>query len=54
MIRYDAFAERQRLEAEAEAEKRYVEDLRASAKTLEAERKKLTAPKKSKSRKRKK
>ena len=46
---YDAFAERRRLEAEAEAEKRYVEDLRASAKTLEAERKKLTVPKKSKS-----
>jgi len=50
---YDAFAERRRLEAEAEAEKRYVEDLRASAKTLEAERRKLTAPKKSKLRKRK-
>jgi hypothetical protein len=50
---YDAFADRRRLEAEAEAEKRYVEDLRASAKTLEAERKKLTAPKKNKSRKRK-
>jgi len=38
---YDAFAERRRLEAEAAAEARYVEDLRASAKTLESERKKL-------------
>jgi hypothetical protein len=38
---YDAFAERRRLEAEAAAETRYLDDLRASAKTLEAKRKKL-------------
>ncbi len=37
---YDAFAERRRLAAEGEAEVRYVEDLRASAKDLESERKK--------------
>jgi len=36
---YDAFAERRRLEAEAAAEARYLDDLRASAKTLEADRK---------------
>jgi hypothetical protein len=36
---YDAFAERRRLAAEAEAEARYVEDLKASAKLLGAERK---------------
>ena len=42
---YDAFAERRRLEAEAAAEENYVEDLRASAKTLEAERKRLSAKK---------
>jgi len=35
---YDAFAERRRLEAEAEAEARYVEDLRTSAKMLETQR----------------
>lgn len=39
---YDAFAERRRLQAEAAAETRYLEDLRASAKTLEAERKNLS------------
>ena len=38
---YDAFAERRRLEAETAAEAHYMEDLRASAKTLEAERKEL-------------
>ncbi|MBI4422297.1 MAG: virulence RhuM family protein, partial [Elusimicrobia bacterium] len=38
---YDAFADRRRLEAETTAETKYLEDLRASAKTLEAERKKL-------------
>ncbi|MBU4174716.1 MAG: hypothetical protein KJ686_07405 [Actinobacteria bacterium] len=43
---YDAFAERRRLEAEAEAEARYVEDLRKSAKMLEARRKKSGKPKK--------
>jgi hypothetical protein len=36
---YDAFVERRRLEAETEAEARYLDDLRASAKTLEAGRK---------------
>ncbi|MCK4627002.1 MAG: virulence RhuM family protein [Phycisphaerae bacterium] len=43
---YDAFAERRRLEAEAEAETRYVEDLRTSAKMLETKRKAATASKK--------
>ena len=38
---YDAFVERRRLEAEVAAEANYLEDLRASAKTLETERKKL-------------
>jgi len=42
---YDTFAERRRLEAEKQAESRYVEDLRNSAKALENERKKK-APKK--------
>jgi hypothetical protein len=37
---YDAFAERRRLATEAEAEQRYVDDLRESAKTLESQRKK--------------
>lgn len=41
---YDAFAERRRLEAETAAEAKYLEDLRASAKTLEAGRKKLPPP----------
>lgn len=45
---YDAFAERRRLEAEAEAGARYVEDLRTSAKMLEPRRKKPSAPKKAK------
>jgi hypothetical protein len=35
---YDAFAERRRLEAEAEAERRYIEDLRHSAEIVERER----------------
>ena len=38
---YDAFAERRRLAAEADAESRYVEDLRISAKILETRHKKL-------------
>jgi hypothetical protein len=38
---YDAFAERRRLEAEAAAEARYVDDLRTSAKALEKGRKRL-------------
>jgi len=42
---YEAFADRRRLEAEAEAEARYVEDLRNSAKILEMERKKPATPK---------
>jgi hypothetical protein len=41
---YDAFAERRRLEAEAQAESRYVEDLRTSAQAIEHQRKKK-APK---------
>jgi len=51
---YDAFAERRRLEAEAAAEARYVEDLRASAKELEAERKEPSVPRTRKCGKRKK
>ncbi|MFH1039503.1 MAG: hypothetical protein V1789_12640 [PVC group bacterium] len=35
---YDAFAERRRLKAEAQAEARYIEDLRTSAKMLETRR----------------
>lgn len=42
---YDAFAERRRLETETEAESRYVEDLRTSAKMLETRRKELPAKK---------
>ena len=45
---YGAFVERRRLEAEAEAEARYVDDLRTSANKLEKERRQLTPPKKSK------
>jgi hypothetical protein len=43
---YDAFAERRRLAAEGEAETRYVEDLRNSARTLETGRMKAGAPRK--------
>jgi hypothetical protein len=50
---YDAFAERRRLAAEATAEARYLDDLRASAQTLETERKKLAGPKRGKRRKKK-
>jgi len=42
---YDAFVERRRLEAETEAEARYLEDLRTSAQMLETQRKKPAAPK---------
>jgi hypothetical protein len=42
---YEAFSERRRLEAEKEAEARYLEDLRGSARVIETERKKLNAPK---------
>lgn len=37
---YEAFVERRRLEAESEAEARYLDDLRASAEALESDRKK--------------
>ncbi|HRT64785.1 MAG TPA: virulence RhuM family protein [Candidatus Hydrogenedentes bacterium] len=50
---YDAFAERRRLAAEAEAERRYLDDLRHSAEKLETERtvkKKATARKSGKTR----
>jgi hypothetical protein len=43
---YDAFQERRRLEAEAVADARYVEDLRTSAKILEANRNKSGKSKK--------
>ncbi|NOT02790.1 MAG: virulence RhuM family protein [Phycisphaerales bacterium] len=42
---YDAFAERRRLAAEAEAERGYVDDLRKSAKTLDSQRKEPTTKK---------
>ena len=42
---YDAFAERRRLEAEAAAEARYLEDLRSAAKTLDDQRQPPPAPK---------
>jgi hypothetical protein len=45
---YDAFQERRRVEAEAEADARYMEDLRTSAKMLEANRKKNKKDKKTK------
>ncbi len=45
---YDAFAERRRLTAEAEAEERYVDDLRKSAKILESHRKEPPTKKKKK------
>ena len=48
---YDAFSERRRLEAEEKAEKRYVDDLRASADTLEQQRKKLPPKKRTQGRK---
>jgi hypothetical protein len=51
---YDAFVERRRLEAEATAEARYLDDLRASARTLEAHKKKLAGTKSGKAGKRKK
>lgn len=43
---YDAFAERRRIEAEAAAESGYVEDLRTSAKALDAKRRKRRPGKK--------
>jgi hypothetical protein len=48
---YDAFAERRRLAAEQAAEQRYLEDLRSSAQTLDAARKKPAGPKRGKRRK---
>lgn len=44
---YDAFSERRRLTAEATAEERYVEDLRNSARMLEAQRTRRETPPKS-------
>jgi len=41
---YDAFAERRRLEAEAQAEARYVDDLRSSARMLEGQREQPATP----------
>lgn len=43
---YDAFAERRRIAAEQDAEARYVEDLRSSAKVLETKRTRQSAGKK--------
>src|SRR5680860_780181 len=48
---YDAFAERRRLEAEKQAETRYVEDLRSSAHSLEQQRRKQAPTKKTKAKK---
>ena len=48
---YEDFAGRRRLEAEAAADARYLDDLRASARTLDTERKRLSAPRSSKKRK---
>jgi len=48
---YDAFAERRRLEAENQAQTRYVEDLRSSARSLEQQRKKQAPKKKTKAKK---
>ncbi|HOD52396.1 MAG TPA: RhuM family protein [Candidatus Hydrogenedentes bacterium] len=50
---YDAFAERRRLEAEAEAEKRYLDDLRQSAQVLERQRKSTKKKPHAKARRRK-
>ena len=43
---YTAFSDRRRLEAAAEAEARYVEDLRKSAKVLDTQRKETATPRK--------
>jgi hypothetical protein len=51
---YDAFAERRRLEAEVAAEARYVDDLRSSAKALEADRRALPDKGKKKGKRRRK
>jgi hypothetical protein len=51
---YDAFTERRRLEAETAAEEHYLDDLRTSAKTLEAGRKKPSPAKKPQRKRRKK
>ena len=48
---YDAFAERRRLDAEQQAEARYLEDLRSSAKTLETQRRPVAAKKQTKEKK---
>jgi hypothetical protein len=53
-FQYDAFAERRRLEAEAAAQTRYLDDLRTSAKMLEAEREKPLSTKKERVKRRRK
>jgi len=45
---YEEFSDRRRLAAEAEAEARYLEDLRASARVLSAQKKKSARPKRGK------
>ncbi|MEJ2705375.1 MAG: virulence RhuM family protein [Sedimentisphaerales bacterium] len=50
---YNAFAERRRLEAEAAAEARYLDDLRTTARALEGERKQTPASKKKRGKPRK-
>lgn len=45
---YDTFAERRRLQAESNAEKQYIEDLKATVETLEMVRKKSSASEKDK------
>ena len=51
---YEAFEQRRRLEAEAEAEARYLDDLRGTAQVIETQRKKIAKPKTGKAAKRKK
>ncbi len=51
---YESFSERRRLEAEDKAEAHYLDDLRASAQTLDTERKKLAGRKGGKAGRRKK
>jgi hypothetical protein len=43
---YDAFADRRRIEAEQTAEEQYIEDLKSTAKTLEAQKKKTSSKRK--------
>ncbi len=51
---YDAFEQRRRLEAEAQAERQYIDDLEASTRTLESERQRPAKKKAAKKRTRKK